>query len=247
MIINVGVKPLKLIAIFIFFCSSNIIGQYHNYGKITFERKTNLIKKYKDKSRMMRFVTEENKIKIDKFELLFNDTSSVFRPIQQVDEGRMGWLTTKNYYFQYLQGNTQFIILGLFGQNVYLKDSLPERKWKITNSTRNISGYKCRKALYEKNDTTRIYAWYASELTTSIGPEGYCGLPGVILGLATEDGGIVYFAKSIEFTKPKQEELIPDVGKNKVFTIQKLKYKIEKDYGNTPWGKGMFDDLFRWL
>ena len=85
--------------------------------------------------------------KIDKFELLFNDTSSVFRPIQQVDEGRMGWLTTKNYYYQYLQENTQFIILGLFGQNVYLKDSLPQRKWKITNSTRNISGYKCRKAL----------------------------------------------------------------------------------------------------
>ena len=23
--------------------------------------------------------------------------------------------------------------------------------------------------------------------------------------------------------------------------------KIEKDYGNTPWGKRMFDDLFRWL
>ena len=26
-----------------------------------------------------------------------------------------------------------------------------------------------------------------------------------------------------------------------------LKAKIEKDYGNTPWGKRMFDDLFRWL
>ena len=102
---------------------------------------------------MMRFVTEENKIKIDKFELLFNDTAAVFRPIQQVDEGRMGWLTTKNYYYQSLQENTQFIILGLFGQNVYLKDSLPQRKWKITNSTRNISGYKCRKALYEKKMT----------------------------------------------------------------------------------------------
>lgn len=246
MTLSAGAKNIGTFVLFVILSCSSLLGQYSNYGKITFERKTNLLKKYND-NRMKRFVNEENKIKIDKFELLFNDTSSVFRPIQVVDEGRMGWLTTKNYYYQYLQENSQFMILGLFGQNVYLKDSLPSRSWKITNSTRNISGYKCRKALYEKNDSTRIYAWYATELTTPIGPEGFCGLPGVILGLATEDGGIVYFAKSIEFVKPTQEELLPDVGKNKVFTLQQLQEKIKKDYGNTPWGKGMFENLFRWL
>jgi hypothetical protein len=26
-----------------------------------------------------------------------------------------------------------------------------------------------------------------------------------------------------------------------------LRQKIEKEYGNTPWGKRLFDDLFRWL
>ena len=29
--------------------------------------------------------------------------------------------------------------------------------------------------------------------------------------------------------------------------LKELREKIEKDYGNTPWGKRMFDDLFRWL
>ena len=247
MILKAGVNISKLNVFLFLLLSGSIFGQYHDYGKITFERKTNLLKKYAGKSRMMRFVTEENKIKIDKFELVFNDTASAFTPIKEVEEGRMGWLTTKNSYYQYLQEESQYTILGLFGQNVNIKDSLPSRKWKITNSTRNISGYKCRKALYEKNDSTRIYAWYANELTTSIGPEGYCCLPGVILGLATEDGGIVYFAKSIEFYKPKEEDLTPDLGKGKVFTLEALKIKIEKDYGNTPWGKGMFDYLFRWL
>jgi hypothetical protein len=37
------------------------------------------------------------------------------------------------------------------------------------------------------------------------------------------------------------------IGKNKVFSMLELRLKIEKEYGNTPWGKGMFDDLFRWL
>ena len=48
-------------------------------------------------------------------------------------------------------------------------------------------------------------------------------------------------------TAPKQEELLLNPGKNKVFTIAELRQKIEKEYGNTPWGKRLFDDLFRWL
>jgi hypothetical protein len=38
-----------------------------------------------------------------------------------------------------------------------------------------------------------------------------------------------------------------EAGKNKVFTLNELRIKIEKDYGNMPWGKRMFEDLFRWL
>ncbi|MEY3591123.1 MAG: hypothetical protein RLZZ38_76, partial [Bacteroidota bacterium] len=26
-----------------------------------------------------------------------------------------------------------------------------------------------------------------------------------------------------------------------------LRAKIEKEYGTTPWGKRLFDDIFRWL
>lgn len=245
MILKDGIKRLAFLSFFIFIFSTGF-GQYSTYGKITFERKTNLLKRFTDK-RMRNFINEDNKIKLDRFELLFNDTSSVFRPIQDVSEGRMGWMTTKNYYYQYLGEESQFIILGLYGQNVYIKDSLPQRMWKVTESKRNIGGYECRKAMYEKNDSTRIYAWYTLELSTPIGPEGYCGLPGTILGLATEDGGIVYFAKKIELISPTKEELTPEIKKNNVYNLEELKVKIEKDYGNTPWGKRMFDDLFRWL
>jgi hypothetical protein len=53
--------------------------------------------------------------------------------------------------------------------------------------------------------------------------------------------------KKIEIVNPKKEDLIPESTKKQVFTLEELKIKIEKDYGNTPWGKGMFEDLFRWL
>jgi GLPGLI family protein len=219
---------------------------YISTGKIIFERRTNLEKRFTDQ-RMKRFVTEANKIRIESFQLAFNDTSSYFAVVPSNEPEEMAWLTTKNAYYQNLNESSQLMMLAVFGQNVYVQDSLPQRTWKITDSKRTICGYECRKAIYQKNDSTRLYAWYSPILTPSVGPEGFCGLPGTILGLATEDGGIVYFAKKIDLVAPKKEELLLNPGKNKVFTIAELRQKIEKEYGSTPWGKSLFNDLFRWL
>ena len=49
------------------------------------------------------------------------------------------------------------------------------------------------------------------------------------LGIATEDGGIVYFAKEIKATKIKKEEFNYDFEKKKVFTLNEFKNKIEKN------------------
>ncbi len=219
---------------------------YISSGKIIFERRTNLEKRFNDQ-RMKRFVTEANKIRIESFQLAFNDTSSYFAVVPSNEPEEMAWLTTKNAYYQNLNKSSQLMMLAVFGQNVYVQDSLPQRTWKITDGKRTICGYECRKAIYQKNDSTRLYAWYSPLLTPSVGPEGFCGLPGTILGLATEDGGIVYFAKKIELSEPKKEELVLNPGKNKVFTIAELRQKIDKEYGSTPWGKSLFNDLFRWL
>lgn len=220
---------------------------YIHSGKITFERRTNLEKRFGSDQRMKRFINEDNKIRVEQFSLFFNDTASYFAVVPSNEPEEMAWLTTKNAYYQNLTGQNQLMMLAVFGQNVYVSDSLPQRTWKITDSKRTICGYECRKAIYQKNDSTRLYAWYTPMLVPSVGPEGFCGLPGTILGLATEDGGIVYFAKKIDVLPPKKEELLLSPGKNKVYSINELRLKIEKDYGSTPWGKRLFDDLFRWL
>ena len=223
-----------------------VSSQYIHSGKITFERRTNLEKRYSD-PRMKRMINENNKIRNEGFYLIFNDSSALFTGIPDEKSDEMSWMTAKNSYYQNLNSKKQLTVLNLFGQSLYILDSLPQRKWKITDSKRTISGYECRKAVYQKNDSTRLYAWYTSALVPSAGPEGFCGLPGTILGLATEDGGIIYFAKKIEVIMPKKDDILLDAGKNKVVNLKELREKIEKDYGNTPWGKRMFDDLFRWL
>lgn len=220
---------------------------YIHSGKITFERRTNLEKRFGSDQRMKRFINEDTKIRVEQFYLFFNDTASYFAVVPSNEPEEMAWLTTKNAYYQDLRNNQQLMMLAVFGQNVFVSDSLPKRTWKITESKRTICGYECRKAIYQKNDSTRLYAWYSPMLIPSVGPEGFCGLPGTILGLATEDGGIVYFAKKIDQVNLKQEDLVLNVGKNKIYSIQELRQKIEKEYGSTPWGKRLFDDIFRWL
>ena len=88
----------------------------------------------------------------------------------------------------------------------------------MTSSKRKIAGYECRRVIWKKNDSTRIHAWYSQELVPAVGPESFGGLPGTILGLATEDGGVVYFAKSVEVGVKDIESHIPDYPAKKVKT-----------------------------
>ena len=243
--ISVGVKSFFLICGIVF--PLVIKGQIVTSGKITFERRTNLLKKFDD-PRMAKRIPEDKKIKKENFVLSFNEEKSSFKPIiEDVKSDWTEWLTSKNTYYQDLKKNEQVIILAFIGKEIPIKDSLPVRKWKITNKKRTIGGYECRRAIYEKNDSTRIYAWFSTDISPSVGPEGFCGLPGTILGIATEDGGIVYFAKEIEAKKIKKEEFNYDFEKKKVFTLNEFKNKIEKDYANSKWGKNLYNNLFRWL
>lgn len=214
-------------------------------GKIVFERKTNLYKKFKDDN-VKEWLKEEDKSKVDVFELYFNDSLSVFMPQESDLKEKMSWATSKNTTYQNFNTQSTLAIKSVWGEQLYVQDSMKKREWKITDSKRVISGYNCRKAIWEMNDSTRIYVWYTDDIVPNVGPETFCGLPGAILGLATEDGGVIYFAKSVDTTKPTLERLVPKKGKNKIYESAELKVKLEKDFGKNPWGKAMIRELFSW-
>ena len=230
--------------IIIFLCGGEAVAQITS-GKIVFERKTNLYKKFKDDN-VKDWIKEIDKSKVDYFELYFNDSMSMFMPQESELKERMSWATSKNTTYQNFNTLSTLTIKSVWGELLYVQDSLKKREWKITESKRVISGYNCRKAIWEMNDSTRIYVWYTDDIVPSVGPESFWGLPGAILGLATEDGGVIYFAKSVEVTKPAIEQLTPKIGRNKVYATAELKTKLEKDFGKNPWGKAMIKDLFSW-
>ena len=216
-------------------------------GKVTFERKTNLEKRYKgqEMNRWMR--GDMKKPKIDVFELYFTDSASVFVPVESEIPDEREWSTMKNLSYQNLNSGIRKQEFSFWGTKVVMQDTLRNRTWKITESSRNIAGYNCKQALWEVNDTLRIYAWYAEELISSTGPETFNGLPGVILGLATEDGGVVYFAKEVKPMNVNITEYIPKVKEKDLYNETSLRALVADRFSN--WGSfadRMVDDLFLW-
>ena len=194
-------------------------------GKIIYERRTNLKKTVGDNPRAKQFFTEENKIRKENFELTFNETSSVFEFIENEDEevgGMMKYLTQRNKVYQNLEDKEFFMIMNSWGQPMHLKDSLSQIKWKITENKRKFAGHMCRKAVWEQNDSTRIYAWFSPNIVPSVGPEGFYGLPGAILGLATENGAIVYFATEIKEVAVDAAKMDYSEYKKDIFTKDEL-------------------------
>jgi GLPGLI family protein len=235
----------KLIPVLMLVFFSQLAISQIQSGRIVFERKTNLMKRFKD-SRPGSWLNEKNKIKVDNFELFFNDTLSVFRPLEVEGKDEMSWATNKNTVQQNLISQERISVYAIWGENMYVQDSLKKRTWKITESTRKIGKYECRKAFFQVNDTIRIYAWYTDEIIPSVGPETFNGLPGAILGLATEDGGVIYFAKSVEVLQPDFSKLLVKVGKNKVHTDLEAYAILEKQFGNKPGVASMIADIFMW-
>ena len=237
-------KCKLIIFICIYFFIFNTIQSQIKSGKITYERKTNLYKKFKNNGDVKEWLKEEDKNKLDVFELYFNDSLSLFKPQESDLVEKMSWSTNKNSVYQNRITNKRLTIKTIWGERFLLEDTIRISKWKITENKRNVCGYQCRKAILNINDSTRLYAWFCTELDATIGPESLGGLPGVILGLATEDGGVIYFAKTVEIIKPTLEVLLPKKSKEKLYKTAELKAQITKDFGKEKWGKMMLYNQF---
>lgn len=233
----------RYIFILLVFVSVGIEAQI-TYGKIIYERKTNLHKRMKHWDEVKEWIKESDKIKIEDFELLFNDSVSFFKPVESELRDNFEWATSKNTTYQNKNSNTKITYKKIWGEEFILKDSLTKRVWKITDGQRNIAGYNCRKAIWVENDSSRIYAWYAEDIIPGFGPESFNGLPGAILGLATEDGGTIYFAKKVEIVKPSVLALTIPKSKKKPMLTEDFKKQLAKDYGKEKWGKAMLLNNF---
>ena len=104
----------------------------------------------------------------------------------------------------------------VFEETFLVEDSMLNIKWKITNDTRNIAGFECRKAVGIIFDTIAVFAFYTDEIMISGGPEGIHGLPGMILGLGIPRIHTTWFATKVQVSGFKMSKVVPETKGKKI-------------------------------
>jgi GLPGLI family protein len=194
-------------------------------GKIEFEKKVNTINSLKDIykrddngggndffSAMLKQVPEWN---TTYFNLYFDNNKTIYEPGREVTTNGPkgpGWFqdpAQDNVVYSNLETNERVSQKSVYEKKFLLTDSLRKLKWKITNDSRDIAGFNCRKATAIINDSVFVVAFYTDQIITSGGPESFNGLPGMILGLAIPRLHTTWYATKVETIEPTASILTP--------------------------------------
>ncbi|MES2277163.1 MAG: GLPGLI family protein [Bacteroidota bacterium] len=114
-----------------------------------------------------------------------------------------------NTVYNDLSAGTITVLKNVYEEDYLLKDSTRKIKWKLTDETREIAGFVCRRANAVIMDSLYVVAFYTNEIHVSGGPETFTGLPGMILGVALPHEGVTWFATKVTDTSVPANTIVP--------------------------------------
>jgi GLPGLI family protein len=162
-------------------------------------------------------------------EVKFNPDA--YRYDKKEDEEDQQWRKPDDYiiYRDRDHGET-FDVMTVLNKQYVIKDSIPCQSWKIKNDMKEIAGRICMNASwFDPIREKEVMAWFALDLPIPIGPNRYCGLPGMILEVNEANGAVVYTATAVLLSEDKIEIEKPEVKKKrKVITYQEYNDIITK-------------------
>lgn len=175
----------------------------------------------------------------NEFNLNFTATTSLYKEIASNDDpaagaegGGMRFMMRRVNppIYKDLANNRQVEEVDLFGKQFLVDDVIPTRAWKVTGQQKKILDYPCISATVTDSLMGRarlITAWFAPTIPVALGPQGYGGLPGMILEVDFE-GRSVITAAEVKLQKPAEGSIkVPEKGK-KVTRAEYNKIREEK-------------------
>lgn len=168
---------------------------------------------------------------ISRMLLTFDETASLYQedPERAGREGGWSWRPDELFLLRELEPGRRRDIVELPDRVWLVEDSLPAFRWKILSEIRDIQGYICMSA--ETADTVkgqRILAWFTTELPLPFGPEGYGGLPGMILELDIQYGAVIVTATDIERHPLESSPNLPKRKKLKTLSASDYEDKVRR-------------------
>ena len=231
--------------------SSLAFGQNAHFttsGTIEFEKTVNMYALFrkdinKDNESFLQpayeaYIKNQPQFKKLKSTLTFEDNKTLFTPVEDDGNNNSFWgddamVKQNNTTFMDLLAGTFISQKQVFETTFLLKDSIRKIKWKITDETQEIAGYTCRRANALVLDSVYLVAFYTDQIPVSGGPEGFTGLPGMILGLAMPHENITWFATKVTESYPDAKAMAPP-KKGKAVNYKQLLATLHdamKDWG----------------
>lgn len=201
-----------LIILFCFSYQLEAQVQFPRQGKIEFEKKLNIHKEIEGDSFYDSFKDKISKYQTTYFNLYFKDGKTLYEKGKENNEKIMFWSedeTTDDVIYSDIENGTFTKKQKVFEETFLISDSIRNIKWQITNETRDIAGFNCRKATGIILDSVYIIAFYTDQIPVSGGPLSYAKLPGMIMGVAIPRLNITIMATKLEMIEPKTEKMIP--------------------------------------
>lgn len=161
--------------------------------------------------------TFANDKSIYKFDRWSDESKKVPKWYREGDEENI-WFSNYNTGKLNMQKNVD-------GSNINIEDSIRKLEWKITNDTRVIAGFNCRKAVAIMFDSVYVFAFYTDEIMISGGPCSINGLPGMILGVTIPRLYTSWIATKVMLTGV-DEKIIKPVEARKSYDLKFLKTTI---------------------
>ncbi len=206
--------------------------QFINKGSIEFEVTTNVKKTMGNESYLDELKATMPTFKTAYYKYIFADNKSIYK-FDHYDEkkAKMPEFLTRgeddnNWYTNFTAG--EFIKQkSMWGTLLNLKDSIVKIDWKISNESRMIAGFNCRKAVGKILDSVYVFAFYTDEITISGGPCTINGLPGMIMGVTIPRLYVSMLATKLSVTDVKEAEIKPVLAK-KYYTTKELNAVLDK-------------------
>lgn len=236
---------MKHISFLLFFSIAALVAnaqvKFISSGHIEFEKRSNQFSYYDQEEEQNTWIIEMKKafpkMVSETYVMDFNEDKTVYKMLKADPAGKYVWgrkpseddITVKD-----MRSGQIALQRDIFEQTYLIKDSLRNYKWRITNETRTIAGFECRKAVTIISDSVYIVAFYTEEITVSSGPESFGGLPGMILGLAVPRLQMTWFATKVELKEPAATALTP---KQKGKAVTWAAYEKDLSKAMSEWGK----------
>ncbi|HYF30519.1 MAG TPA: GLPGLI family protein [Chitinophagaceae bacterium] len=213
--------------------------QFLAKGKIEFERKINVHRQYEPQendSWFKEYISKLPKFHTSYFDLYFSDDKTVYKHNRDGDGPKNFWGIGPSKENTIMVDLSKGMFTGakrVFEENYLIQDSTRKLEWKISDETRTIAGFECRKAVGKICDSVYVVAFYTDEILVSGGPESFNGLPGMILGLAIPRLYTTWFATKVQLIEPKDADLAAPTRGKKVNhkALEATLQKSLKDWG----------------